>query len=63
MFEWIPRTLLGFLAPVGGAHGVDLAGLALGQVLVLSKKSSLYVLELYSYTLQSHPNRAPKAEP
>ena len=32
VFEWIPRTLSGFLARVGGAHGVDLAGLALGQV-------------------------------
>ena len=29
MFEWVPRTLSGFLARVGGAHGVDLAGLAL----------------------------------
>ena len=34
VFEWIPRTLIGFLAPVGGAHGVDLAGFALGQVKV-----------------------------
>ena len=40
VFEWIYRTLSGFLARVGGAHGVDFgesglldfAGLALGQV-------------------------------
>ena len=38
LFEWFPRTLIGFLAPVGGAHGVDLAGFALGQVKVLSRK-------------------------
>ena len=50
MFEWVPRTLSGTLAHVGGAHGVDLAGLALGQVLVLSKKvhcmslSSIHIL-------------------
>ena len=50
MFEWVPRTLIGFLAPVGGAHGVDLAGFALGQVKVLSRKvhcmslSSIHIL-------------------
>ena len=54
MFEWVPRTLSGSLAPVGGAHGVDLAGLALGQVLVLSKKvhcmSLSSIHKLYNHT-------------
>ena len=63
MFEWIPRTLIGFLAPVGGADGVDLAGFALGQVKVLSRKvhcmslSSIHIL--YNHTpaapLRPHP--------
>ena len=50
MFEWVPRTLSGSLARVGGAHGVDLAGFALGQVLVLNEKvhcrslSSIHIL-------------------
>ena len=63
VFEWIPRTLIGFLAPVGGADGVDLAGFALGQVKVLSRKvhcmslSSIHIL--YNHTpaapLRPHP--------
>ena len=54
LFEWFPRTLIGFLARVGGAHGVDLAGFALGQVKVLSRKvhcmslSSIHIL--YNHT-------------
>ena len=57
VFEWIPRTLIGFLAPVGGAHGVDLAGFALGQVKVLSRKvhsrslSSIHIL--YHHTAKN----------
>ena len=32
VFERVPRTLGGFLAWFGGAHGIDFAGFALGQV-------------------------------
>ena len=67
MFEWIPRTLSGSLAHVGagGAHGVDLAGLALGQVLVLSKKvhcmslSSIHTLYNHTPTERLKPNPEP----
>ena len=62
VFEWVPRTLSGSLAHVGGAHGVDLAGLALGQVLVLSKKvhcmslSSIHILYYHTPTERLKPN-------
>ena len=65
MFEWVPRTLSGSLAHVGGAHGVDLAGLALGQVLVLSKKvhcmslSSIRILYYHTPTERLKPNPEP----
>ena len=65
MFEWVPRTLSGSLAHVGGAHGVDLAGLALGQVLVLSKKvhcmslSSIHILYNHTPTERLKPNPEP----
>ena len=65
MFEWVPRTLSGSLAHVGGAHGVDLAGLALGQVLVLSKKvhcmslSSIHILYYHTPTERLKPNPEP----
>ena len=68
MFEWVPRTLSGSLADtslVGGAHGVDLAGLALGQVLVLSKKvhcmslSSIHILYYHTPKERLKPNPEP----
>ena len=65
MFEWVPRTLSGSLAHVGGAHGVDLAGLALGQLLVLSKKvhcmslSSIHILYNHTPTERLKPNPEP----
>ena len=65
LFEWFPRTLIGFLAPVGGAHGVDLAGFALGQVLVLSKEvhcrslSSINILYNHTTTARLKPNPEP----
>ena len=65
MFEWVPRTLSGSLARVGGGHGVDLAGFALGQVLVLSKKvhcrslSSIYILYNHTTTARLKPNPEP----
>ena len=65
VFEWIPRTLIGFLAPVGGAHGVDLAGFALGQVKVLSRKvhcmslSSIHILYNHTPTALLKPYTEP----
>ena len=65
VFEWIPRTLIGFLAPVGGAHGVDLAGFALGQVKVLSRKvhcmslSSIHILYNHTPTAPLKPSPEP----
>ena len=65
MFEWIPRTLIGFLAPVGGADGVDLAGFALGQVKVLSRKvhcmslSSIHILYNHTPTALLKPSPEP----
>ena len=66
VFEWIPRTLIGFLAPVGGADGVDLAGFALGQVKVLSRKvhgmslSSIHILYNHTPTALPKPSPEPK---
>ena len=65
VFEWVPRTLIGFLAPVGGAHGVDLAGFALGQVKVLSRKvhcrslSSIHILYNHTPTALLKPYTEP----
>ena len=55
----------GSLAHVGGAHGVDLAGFALGQVLVLSKEvhcrslSSIHILYNHTTTARLKPNPEP----
>ena len=63
VFEWLPWTLRGYLGRVGGEHGVDFAGFALGQVWALNKKvhcrslSSIHIL--YNHTpaarLRPHP--------
>ena len=63
MLKWVPQTLSGSLARVGGAHGVDFAGFALGQVMVLSEEvhcrslSSIHILYNHTPTalLKLHP--------
>ena len=54
--EWLPST------GRGGTHGVDLAGFALGQVMVLSKEvhcrslSSIHILYNHTTTARLKPN-------
>ena len=63
VFDWVPRTLFGFLTRVGGAHGVDLAGFALGQVLVLNEKVHCRSLSSINILYNHPPTALPKQSP
>ena len=69
VFEQVPRTLGGFLAWFGGAHGIDFAGFALGQVWVLDKKvhcrslSSIHILNNHTPTARLMPHPEPWCAP